>query len=73
MKRWGLVWVLLLIPAVECADAEQRQGRQRAPESFACDRNNLTVYTASSATIAAGPARPPFASAPTRTPPNRSR
>jgi len=45
MKRWGLVWVLLLIPAVECADAEQGQGRQRAPESFACDRNNLTVYT----------------------------
>ena len=45
MKRWGLVWVLLLIPAVECADAGQRQGRQRAPESFACDRNNLTVYT----------------------------
>ena len=45
MKRWGLVWVLLLIPAVECADAEQRQGRQRAPEAFACDRNTLTVYT----------------------------
>ena len=45
MKRWGLVWVLLLIPAVEYADAEQGKGRQRAPESFACDRNNLTVYT----------------------------
>ena len=47
MKRWMLVWALLLVPAVECARAtpEQGQGRQRAPETFACDRNNLTVYT----------------------------
>ena len=45
MTRWALVWALLLMPAVECARAEQGQGRQRAPESFACDRNDLTVYT----------------------------
>ena len=45
MTRRALMWLLLLVPAVECAGAEQGQGRQRAPESFACDRNNLTVYT----------------------------
>ena len=32
------------IAAREAAPA-QRASRQRAPEAFACDRNNLTVYT----------------------------
>jgi len=47
MKGWVVVSVLLLVPAVASALAqtEPRAGRQRAPESFACDRNNLTVYT----------------------------
>jgi hypothetical protein len=47
MRRWVIVWALLLVPAGESAHSqgEQHGGRQRAPESFACDRNNLTVYT----------------------------
>lgn len=32
------------IAALEAAPA-QRESRQRAPDTFACDRNNLTVYT----------------------------
>jgi hypothetical protein len=34
----------LAAPAVGAAQA-QRESRQRAPDTFACDRNNLTVYT----------------------------
>ena len=49
MDRCAIVLLsaLLLVPVAEAAHAEpaQRQERQRAPESFACDRNNLTVYT----------------------------
>jgi hypothetical protein len=45
VKRSALMWGLLLVPAVACAGAAQSRGRQRAPEAFACDRNNLTVYT----------------------------
>ena len=41
----ALASVCLLVPAVEGLHATQRAGRQRAPETFACDRNNLTVYT----------------------------
>ena len=41
-----LVVALLLVQVEGAAtSAPQRAGRQRAPESFACDRNNLTVYT----------------------------
>jgi hypothetical protein len=38
---------LLLVAVVEGHQARRAQegARQRAPESFACDRNNLTVYT----------------------------
>ena len=45
MKRWVTVCALLLVPAVEGLHATQRAGRQRPPETFACDPNNLTAYT----------------------------
>jgi len=47
MRRWVTVGALLLVAAVAGAGAaaDQRGGRQRAPGSFDCDRNNLTVYT----------------------------
>jgi hypothetical protein len=48
VKPWAIavVWALPVLVAVGAhAQPAQRQGRQRAPESFACDRNNLTVYT----------------------------
>jgi len=44
MTRWAIV-PLLIVPAIALATPQARQGRQRAPESFACDRNDLTVYT----------------------------
>jgi hypothetical protein len=34
-----------LLAAATTDAAAQRASRQRAPETFACDRNNLTVYT----------------------------
>ena len=42
-----LLWASLLGAVVEGNQARRAQegARQRAPESFACDRNNLTVYT----------------------------
>jgi hypothetical protein len=39
-----LVIVAALLAAASDA-AAQRDSRQRAPDTFACDRNNLTVYT----------------------------
>lgn len=46
MTRRAIVWTLLLVPAFEIAHAGPPQAsRQRAPETFACDRNNLTVHT----------------------------
>ena len=47
MKRAVIVAAVLLVAAVAAIHAApaQQRGRQRAPESFACDRNNLTVYT----------------------------
>ena len=43
MKR--LVVVAALLSASTIDTAAQRASRQRAPETFACDRNNLTSYT----------------------------
>jgi hypothetical protein len=40
----AFVAALCLGTAMEAAPA-QRASRQRAPDTFACDRNNLTVYT----------------------------
>ena len=37
--------LLIASAAAVHAAPPQRAGRQRAPESFDCDRNNLTVYT----------------------------
>ena len=45
MKGCAVLWALLLAPPIASSSLAQRAGRLRAPESFACDRNNLTVYT----------------------------
>ena len=41
----ALVVVAALLATVSIDAAAQRESRQRAPQTFACDRNNLTVYT----------------------------
>ena len=41
----ALVVVAALLATVSIDAAAQRESRQRAPQTFACDRNNLTSYT----------------------------
>jgi hypothetical protein len=41
----ALVVAGALLAIVTNDAAAQRESRQRAPQTFACDRNNLTVYT----------------------------
>jgi hypothetical protein len=45
MRGCAILSALLLVPAIAYGLPAQRAGRQRAPESFTCDRNDLTVYT----------------------------
>lgn len=41
----ALIVAAALLATVTIDAAAQRESRQRAPQTFACDRNNLTVYT----------------------------
>ena len=43
MKALAVVAVFLATATLDAA--AQRASRQRAPDAFACDRNDLTVYT----------------------------